>query len=417
MTESELISNSTDGKSWWKTLGPGFLVTAAFVGPGTVLTASKAGASFGFTLLWAIGFSVLATILLQEMTARLGVVTGAGLGEAIRGQFQKPSMRIVSIGLTIVAILIGNAAYQTGNLTGAAFGMSVFPNVAPSVWVVGIAVLAAGLLVSGRFKLIQNVLVGLVLMMSLTFLAAAIFSRPDIGQIVRSCFTPSLPDGSLVLVIALIGTTVVPYNLFLHASGAARNWSGGDVRQALKQARLDTVLAVGLGGIVTAAILTTAAMTFAESQTEIKKLSDIAEQLRPILGQSAEVFFLIGLFAAGLTSSITAPMAAGFATAGCLGWKMELSDWRVRTVMLAVIAIGAAFAVASGASPRQAILLAQLANGLILPFIGVVLMIVLNSPSMGRFRNGWRGNVVCGLILLVITGLGIRLLIGVWNKL
>ncbi len=206
-----------------RNFGPGLLVAAAFIGPGTIVTASRAGASYGTALLWAVVFSAVATAVLQEMAARVGLVTRKGLSEAIRGSFSQPVLRFLALGLIAVAITLGNAAYETGNLLGASLGLEILSGISPRLWAIVVAVAAVALLFSGAYRMIQRVLVALVVLMSFVFLVTAILVDPSLGELGRG-LVPSVPDGSLLTIIALIGTTVVPYNLFLHASTVQEKW-------------------------------------------------------------------------------------------------------------------------------------------------------------------------------------------------
>ena len=252
--------------------GPAILVTAAFIGPGTVVTASRAGSDFGFLLLWAIGFSVLATIVLQEMAARVGIVTGQGLSHVIKAAIERPIFRIGVLGLILIAILIGNSAYQTGNILGAAAGIeAIIPagnlehsNNAPAatdsaiaqsdgssnyrfIIVSLIATVTLAVIWVGRIDLLQKILTVCVALMSCLFLYSAIVSQPQWSKIAAG-FIPRIPSGSEWFVIGIIGTTVVPYNLFLHASAAAQQWgkstASDDTENAIKYSRLDTTLSV-----------------------------------------------------------------------------------------------------------------------------------------------------------------------------
>ena len=289
-------------RNYFKTFGPGLLVTAAFIGPGTITTASKAGAGFGFALLWTVLFATAATIILQQMSARLGLVTRQGLGEAIRTTSRHPAIRLACGLLVTAAIGFGNAAYETGNVTGAAAGISILSGVSVQVWAVVLGSAAFVLLLVGRYKLIERVLIVLVILMSITFIVTAVMVRPDWGLMCQGAFVPSLPDGSMVTVIALIGTTVVPYNLFLHASSVREKWPESvPTKQALHESRLNTSLAVSLGGLITLAVVATAAATFF-GRPELTSVSAMAQQLEPLLGgPAAKVFFASGLISAGLT--------------------------------------------------------------------------------------------------------------------
>ncbi len=197
--------------------GPGILVTAAFIGPGTITTCTVAGASFGYALLWALVFSVLATIVLQEMAARLGIVTRRGLGEAIGRHFTNRLAKIFAVLLVFTAITVGNAAFETGNLLGAAVGLETVSKALElkiNFWVVVVAISAFLILFAGSYKLIEKVLITLVILMSLAFLSTAIMVVPSLKELVQGIWKISLEKKSLLTITGLIGTTVVPYNLF-----------------------------------------------------------------------------------------------------------------------------------------------------------------------------------------------------------
>jgi manganese transport protein len=383
-------------------IGPGWIVAAAFIGPGTVTTATLAGADFGLALLWALAFSTLATIALQEMAARLGLVTGQGLGEAIRRRFDGLA-RVAAVALVIAAIAVGNAAYETGNLLGAGLGLDGIAGGGVRLWALAVAVAAFALLWSGSYRLLERALVAMVGVMCLAFLATAVAVRPDLGAILRGVLVPTLPEGATLVALGLVGTTVVPYNLFLHAAAVREKWDGeGD----LPAARLDLALSIAVGGLVSMAIIVTAAGTMGGGQ--IASAADMARQLEPTLGRWASVFFAVGLFAAGMTSAVTAPLAAAWATAGALGWARELRAPRVRAVWLAVLATGAAFA-ATGLRPVPAILFAQVANGVLLPAVaGFLLLVVNDRRAMGDRVNGPLSNAVGAAVLLVAVVLGLR---------
>lgn len=249
-------------------MGPAALVAAAFIGPGTVVTASLAGANFGYALLWALVFSVLATMILQEMAARLGVVTGKGLGENIRAAIAHPGLRWLVVSLIFAAVIIGNSVYQGGNISGARMGLADLLPI-DGQWIpLILGVLAAIVLWQGSYKIIENVLIGLVLLMSLAFLATFILTNPNWSGLFQGLLVPSIPEGGLFMVVALIGTTVVPYNLFLHASSCAQKWRSAD---DLQHARQDIYVSIPLGGLISMAIVATAAAAFFWSSYKHRK--------------------------------------------------------------------------------------------------------------------------------------------------
>ncbi|MGA8995155.1 MAG: Nramp family divalent metal transporter [Nocardioidaceae bacterium] len=408
MSDNAATHRSRGLKARLGQLGPGLIVAAAFVGPGTVTTASVAGADYGFALLWALVFSVVAAMVLQEMSARLGVVSREGLGEALRSTFANPVVKIAAVVLVVAAIAVGNAAFQGGNLIGAALGLEAVFGGDTRLWATLVAVLAAALLATGSYKAVEQTLIWLVVAMGIVFLVTAVIVTPDLGD-VASGFVPRVPSGSVLTVVALIGTTVVPYNLFLHASSVQDKWSEDvPTARAVKEARLDTRLSIGLGGLVTLAILTTAAAALFGSGRGVESAADMATQLEPLLGPSAKYFFAFGLLAAGVTSSVTAPLAAAYATAGAFGWKRDLRDPKFKMLWAIIIVVGTTFAIL-GSSPTQAIVFAQAANGLILPIVAVFLLVVMNRRDLlGDHVNTKAGNVAGGIVVLIAIGLGLR---------
>jgi manganese transport protein len=387
--------------------GPGILVTAAFIGPGTVTTASIAGARYGFSLLWALLFSVLATMLLQEMAARLALVTRQGLAEALRSSYRDSWLGSAAVILVVAAVGIGNAAYQTGNITGAALGLQAISGIGLNWWALLVGVVAGALLASGSYGRIEKLLIGLVLLMSVVFLLTLVMVRPSLSGMLGGLLVPSLPAGSLLTVMALIGTTVVPYNLFLHASAVQEKWPATvDVSQALRESRLDTGLSIGLGGLITLAIMSTAAAAFFGSNLEVSA-ANMSRQLEPLLGAGARYFFAAGLFAAGLSSAVTAPLAAAYAVCGVLGWPHDLGAGRFRAIWLTVLLCGTGFSVV-GIRPLAAILFAQAANGFLLPLCAVFLLLVMNRRALlGVWVNRPWVNGLGLLVVLVTVALGI----------
>ena len=237
----------------WRNIGPGVLIAAAFIGPGTVTICTLAGVQFGYTLLWALLLAMIAAIVLQEMAARLGIVTQKGLAQNIREAIGIPWVRLLVIGLILTAIVLGNMAYEAGNIGGGVLGLeALFGNTTSAFypWIVG--ALAFLLLYIGSYKTLEKVFVFLVILMSLSFLITAAITGPNLVEVGKGMLLPSAPSESIVTVIALIGTTVVPYNLFLHASLVREKWKGA---AALQESRRDTLITIFLGGIVSMAIV------------------------------------------------------------------------------------------------------------------------------------------------------------------
>jgi manganese transport protein len=407
---------STRKRKFFK-FGPGALVTAAFIGPGTITTCSLAGANFGYALLWGMVFSTIATIVLQEMSARLGIITRQGLGEALRKQFITPVAKVITFILVISAITIGNAAFETGNVIGASLGLqSLFGTSDQSIKILAPAVGLGSfiLLFIGSYKLIEKVLIALVILMSLTFLTTAIIISPNVPELLKGMFIPTIPKGSVLALVGLIGTTVVPYNLFLHASAVQERWKNPE---DLPEARLDISVSVILGGLISMAIVVTSAVAFFGTDHSIVSASDLGVQLEPLLGKWAKYCIGLGLFAAGISSAITAPLAAAYATSGILGWRKDLKSVNFRSVWIFILLTGVIFSVI-GLKPLEAIVFAQAANGILLPIIASYLLWVMNSKKvMGNSINKTLSNVLGIIVVLVALGLGIRSLLQVFGLL
>lgn len=401
------VGDASARKGFWERMGPGLIISASFIGPGTITTATVTGSSYGYALAWAIAFSIVATIILQEMSARLGIATGQGLGEALRTTFQHPVPRIGMIVLIVAAIGIGGASYAGGDTTGTALGLSGLTGLPPKLLVVVVGLIIFGLLITGSYKVLERALVVMVAVLAAVFFLTMIVVKPDIAAILRGTFTPSIPDGALLTTIALIGTTVVPYNLFLHANLAQEKWGGLPKDRAIRDAKADTIVSIAIGGIITLAIMITAAAAMWTKGVTAESGADMAAQLEPLLGDAAPYVFALGLFAAGMTSAVAGPLGAAYAICGVMGWGSDLKSPRFRAVWIAVMGIGMVIAL-TGVNPIQIIILAQAANGLLLPIVAGFLLVVMSRSSvLGKYKNGPIATTLGVLIFLVVTGLAV----------
>ena len=381
----------------FKKIGPGVLVAAAFIGPGTVTACTLAGVGFGYALLWAMLLSVIATMVLQEMAARLGIITQRGLAEVIKQELKTPWVRNVMVGIILAAIIIGNAAYEAGNIGGATLGLeAMFGTESIKYYPLIIGFFAFVLLFIGNYKILERVLVSLVIVMSLSFVVTAIITKPDLMAILKGLFVPSIPEGGILTIIALVGTTVVPYNLFLHASLVQEKWKS---TEDLKTAKRDSYISIALGGLVSMAIMV-AATTI--KGNEVTNAMDMALGLEPLYGNAAKYFMGIGLFAAGVTSAITAPLAAAYVANSVFGWKANMNQIKFKLVWMFILLVGVLF-MSLGYKPIEIIKFAQIANGLLLPIIAIFLVWVVNKTSvLGKFKNSLAKNIL-GLVIIVLT--------------
>jgi Mn2+/Fe2+ NRAMP family transporter len=371
------------------------VIAAAFIGPGTVTTAARAGSDFGFALSWALLFSVIACLVLQEASGRITVLTGKELGEAIRSRFGGWVPVLVAGG-----IILGCAAYEAGNLLGGVAGLRLVVDTPPAVLTVIAGVAAAALLATGNTRWIARILGALVALMGIAFVVTAMRLGPDVVELFSSLVVPRVPSGSAVLVLGLVGTTVVPYNLFL-GSALARDSELGEMRWGL------AVAVIG-GGVISLGVLVVGSAL--GGGLEYAKLAGVLEER---LGPGAGASLAVGLFAAGFTSAITAPLAAALAArslaAGADDPKWAPGSVRFRTVWLTVLIAGMAFGIAE-VRPVPVIILAQAFNGLLLPLVAAFLWMAMNDRELlgDGGVNSVAQNVVMSVVVLASAGLGFR---------
>lgn len=365
------------------------IIPAAFIGPGTVTTAAQAGASYGPVLLWSVTFSTLACWLLQEGAARLAILGGHPLAEALAQRYGR-ALRWAAAGI----IGFGCAAYQAGNLLGASAGLELAFGAGRRAAALVLALLAALLLWNGRIQRTSQLLGALVAVMAAAFCITGLRAARHAGGLWAAAVLPQAPEGSELLIVSLIGTAIVPYNLFLGSRLGQES--------SLRSMRAGLAVSVGLGGLITAMILLAGTAVQGGFSFEA-----VAAAMRRELGPAGGVLFGAGLFAAGFTSAITAPYAAALTAAGLLG-APDSSRWQpggpaFRLVWLLVLCTGAAFA-AADIRPVPAIILAQGLNGLLLPLAAALLILLLSR--MPRHAHTPLLNALMILVFGIIAWLG-----------
>lgn len=376
------------------------VIAAAFIGPGTVTSAAAAGAGYRYALLWALVFSTGACLVLQEAAARLTVTSGRNLAEALRDRYPAGLRGTLVLLVVLGAVVVGCAAYEAGNILGGVAGAALVFEADPRLLTLACAGLAAALLAAGNPAVVANLLGGLVAVMGVAFFVTAVGLAPPWSEVVAGAFAPSLPAGGALLALALVGTTVVPYNLFL-GSGLAAGKRLGEVRFGL-------TVAVVLGGLISMAVLVTGAVLDGPFSFET-----LAAVLVARIGPWGAFLLAAGLLAAGLSSAVTAPLAAAITArslfAGRRPGEWHARSWRYRAVWGGVLATGVAFGL-SGVRPVPVILVAQALNGVLLPGVAAFLFVAVNDRRLvgGRGLNGPLSNGSMVVVLAVAVLLGAR---------
>ena len=382
---------------WFRDIGPGVLIAAAFIGPGTVTLCTIAGASFGYSLIWAIILSIFSTIVLQEMSLRIGLITKMNLAQVIRINIKSKFLNRLLLILIISSILIGNAAYEAGNITGASLGISAILNSQSINYIpVFIGLIAFIVLYQGDYKVLERSLVFLVLIMSISFFITAIITKPDINALINGVITPKIDSNNLTIILGLIGTTVVPYNLFLHSSLVSEKWNSVN---KLKVARFESFFSILIGGLVSLSIIITAASV---NNKDVNGVIDLAKGLEPLYGNFAIYFLGIGLFASGITSSITAPLAAAYVAKSCFGWEDSLKSGKFRAIWIIILIIGVLVSMVK-INPIEIIKFAQFSNSLLLPIIAIILLWLINNKNIISNKYSYRYQNIFGFLIVIIS--------------
>jgi len=398
-----------------KNIGPGLIITSAFIGPGTVTLCSLSGIEFGYSLIWCVIFSILATCYLQELSSRLGIISRKGLGDVLK-ENKNQLIKNSSYLLIVLSLFIGNTAYESGNISGTVMGLETFlgsgiidnSSASVNIYPILIGIILVGIILVGSYNVFEKLLIGLVFTMSITFIITAILSKPSLGDLI-SGLKPSVNETNYLYVIGLIGTTVVPYNLFLHSYLAKQKWK---TIEDYKFSIPDTIISILIGGIISISIIITAASNnHLINGSSIKNAIDLGSQLTPYLGNFSKYFISIGLFSAGITSSITAPIATSYALSGIFNYKAEWKDKKFKTVAIVIILFGVLFS-SINYNPIIIIKLAQFINGLFLPLISIFLLWAINQKEiMGNYINSISYNLLGIIIIMVSILIGLKSLL------
>ncbi|MEZ0608531.1 NRAMP family divalent metal transporter [Fibrella sp. WM1] len=370
------------------------VISAAFIGPGSVTACAIAGSRYGLDLLWVLTFATLGTVWLQEAASRITLTTGRDLGQVIRQSYAEPTGRRVAWAL-FGAIFLGCAAYQAGNILGAVAGLSLLTGLPAPTLTVVVGIGCAALLWIGSTQGLANMLGLVVFAMGGAFVYVAFGTPVTPLALTKALIVPNVPSGSLneslLLINGLIGTTIVPYNLFFGSSISPN--------QSLADMRLGIWVAVVLGGIISVVLLL-AGLLIPNDFTYAHMATVLADRL----GTWAGTLFAFGLFAAGFASSLTAPLAAAITATSLLNVPRNSGTFRL--IWALVLLTGVGFGLAN-ATPIPVIVAVQAINGILLPFVTVFLFRAVNDRALlGQHVNSLGQNLAMGLVVLVTAVLG-----------
>jgi Mn2+/Fe2+ NRAMP family transporter len=393
-------------------IGPGFITANVDNDPGGILTYSQAGAKYGYTLLWTLIPTTVALIVVQEMAARMGAITGKGLSDLIREEF---GLRMTFFTMIVLGFAdFGNIAAE---FAGLASGMGIF-GISKYIAVPLGALLVWTVIVRGSYKPVERVL----LVLSLIYFAypiSAFLSKPDWKLAIEDTIVPQFNSdpGYLVMIVGLIGTTITPWmQFYLQASIVEKGVSKRDYPMS----RLDVIFGCIVTDIIAFFIVVACAATIFHSQhREINDVAEAARALVPFAGKFAAVLFALGLVNASLMSAAILPLATSYNICEGLGFESGI-DKRFGEAKIfyglytALIVCGAGFVLIPGLPLLKVILISQVANGVLLPFVLVFMLKLVNRERlMGEYRNGPWGNSIAWATSVVMIGLTVVM---IWNS-
>ena len=397
------------GLDFFKYIGPGLLVTVGFIDPGNWASNFAAGSDFGYTLLWVVTLSTVMLIVLQHNVAHLGIVTGLCLSEAAHRYAPRWIARPV-LGSAVLASISTSLA----EILGGAIALQMLVGM-PIVWgALLTTVLVVVLLFTNSYRRIERGIIGFVSVIGLSFLYELFLVDIDWPLAARSWVVPSIPQGSLLIIMSVLGAVVMPHNLFLHSEVVqSREYNKGDdrsIRRLLKYEFYDTLFSMGVGWAINSAMILLAASTFFAQGVQVEELQQAKSLLDPLLGNQAGTIFALALLMAGLSSTVTSGMAAGSIFAGMFGEPYHIKDIHSRVGVL--LSLGVALLVIFFISdPFQGLIISQMVLSVQLPFT-VFLQVGLTSSRrvMGEYANSRWSTFVLYTIAAVVSVLNLMLL-------
>lgn len=387
-----------------KAAGPAAVITSAFIGPGTITTATIAGVQFGYALLWAVVFSGFSLIVIMNMASRLAII---GKKNIVDGSLEllpaSHIWKIFVIGLFAIVIGLTAFGFEAGNLIGATAGFSNIFGLPVGVSALAMGIVSMAALLFTTPKIIELIMKFFVAIMGIIFVITATIAGPNIPAMLKG-FIPSVPSGAIVNTVALIGTTIIGINLVFHSIASADKWTQ---EGELEDSYFDTKLNVSLGVLMTVALIITTSTVLFQSGIVVDSPLVYSKSLEPVLGNWARIFGSFGLVFAGLSSSIATPYMSGVIFSKLFKWNKE-NDYRPKVIAGIAVVIGTAFAM-FGARPTQIIIFAQATSGFFLPFISILFIIAANNKSLGKYKNNTFQNIL-GLISVAVT-----FILGMWT--
>lgn len=399
------------GLDFFKYIGPGLLVTVGFIDPGNWASNFAAGSEFGYALLWVVTLSTIMLIILQHNVAHLGIVTGLCLSEAATQYCPKWVSRPV-----LATAVFASISTSLAEILGGAIALQMLFGI-PIVWGAILTTLfVLVMLFSNSYKKIERIIIAFVSIIGLSFLYELFLVDIDWPLAARSWVVPSIPQGSMLIIMSVLGAVVMPHNLFLHSeviqSHEYNKQDENSIQKRLKYEFYDTLFSMLVGWAINSAMILLAAATFFQTGTPVEELQQAQSLLTPLLGEAASIVFALALLMAGISSTITSGMAAGSIFAGIFGESYHIKDIHSRVGIL--LSLGVALLIIFLIdNPFYGLIISQMILSIQLPFT-VFLQVSLTSSKrvMGSHANSRWSSFILYTIAAIVSVLNIMLLVG-----
>ncbi|UYZ21712.1 Nramp family divalent metal transporter [Mesobacillus jeotgali] len=384
-------------KNFFSLLGPAFITSALVLGPGSLTLSSKIGAIYGMQLVWVLAVVVFFMMIYTEMSTRIGLATKESFIQVMKNKWGKPASLLIGLGAFLVT-----ASFQAGNALGSGLAISTITGFSSTFWIAAITLLGMALLFAKNFyKILEKLMLGLVLIMLVSFVITLILTKPSITEIF-SGFVPIIPDGSLPLIIALTATSFsivgAAYQSYLVQE---KGWTLQQNSSSIKE----TYWGIFILGFISMMIMICAAAILKPQSIVVNSVSEMGLALEPLYGNWATILFMVGLFGASFSSQMGNATIGGSMLADGLGLGSKLSSKAVKGLILLVMAFGSLIGIIFGAAPINMIIFAQAITIVIVPFIAIALLVVANDEKiMGSLKNTLWKNIfgIAGLIVLIL---------------
>jgi len=401
------------GLDIFKFIGPGLLVTVGFIDPGNWASNLAAGADYGYSLLWMVTLSTIMLILLQHNVAHLGIATGLCLSEAAAIHLKPRYSKML-----LSSAMMASISTSLAEILGGGIALSMLFGIPIRAGALLVTIFVFIMLFTNSYRIIEKWIIAFVSVIGLSFLYELSLVHIDWNSAVSGWVTPTFPDGSMLVIMSVLGAVVMPHNLFLHSEVIqSRQWNLQDEKIIKKQLRyefLDTLVSMLIGWAINSAMILLAAATFFRTKTPVSELQQANQLLVPLLGNNASVVFAVALLFAGVASTITSGMAAGSIFAGMYKEPYDIKDnhSRMGVALSLLIALAVIYLISN---PFKGLIYSQMFLSIQLPFT-IFLQVYLTSSDkvMGKYKNTSFSKYLLYSLGVIVTVLNVALFISLF---